>query len=241
LWKLFKLGKAFRRLGQRMGEAIEILTGRHGTILDRWFESEQLKSTWPPSQSSGPWPQPTMPGTAYVLFHHVMGETTAKRGVWGYVQGRHGGAKPGRWRPRAATLKVDIRCDAEVSRILVSNGSVTGVALANGQEFQAPIVARTSMPNLTFNRLLETKLLPPEFSEAINRIGYESASLKINVALSELRTPGLSRHHAGIAPSRTIHNLPRSGLHRTRLRRTPSTAGRRSSDAALAEWYVAAS
>jgi len=33
-----------------------------------------------------------------------------------------------------------------------------------------PIVASNVDANLTFNRLLETKLLPPEFSEAINRI-----------------------------------------------------------------------
>ena len=32
-----------------------------------------------------------MPGTAYVLFHHVMGETNGKRGVWGYVRGGMGG------------------------------------------------------------------------------------------------------------------------------------------------------
>ncbi len=47
---------------------------------------------------------PSMPGTAYVLFHHVMGETDGKRGVWGYVRGGmggpHPGAGPGRARPR---------------------------------------------------------------------------------------------------------------------------------------------
>jgi len=39
---------------------------------------------------------------------------------------------------------------------------------------------------VTFNRLLDNRLLPPSFAEAVNRINYESASLKINVALSEL-------------------------------------------------------
>lgn len=32
-----------------------------------------------------------MPGTAYVLFHHVMGETNGKKGVWSYVRGGMGG------------------------------------------------------------------------------------------------------------------------------------------------------
>ena len=31
-----------------------------------------------------------MPGTAYVLFHHVMGECNGVRGVWGYVRGGMG-------------------------------------------------------------------------------------------------------------------------------------------------------
>src|SRR5947209_12691233 len=44
-WSLFKLGRSFRRLGAGMGEAIEILTGAARPILDRWFESDQLKST----------------------------------------------------------------------------------------------------------------------------------------------------------------------------------------------------
>ena len=34
---------------------------------------------------------PSMPGTAYVLFHHVMGECNGVRGVWGYVRGGMGG------------------------------------------------------------------------------------------------------------------------------------------------------
>ena len=34
---------------------------------------------------------PSMPGTAYVLFHHVMGECDGVRGVWGYVRGGMGG------------------------------------------------------------------------------------------------------------------------------------------------------
>src|SRR2546421_711946 len=43
LWKLFKLSRAFRKLGAGMSEALEILMGPARPILDRWFESEQLK------------------------------------------------------------------------------------------------------------------------------------------------------------------------------------------------------
>src|SRR6185312_4035259 len=45
LWNLFKLGRAFQKMGAGMSEAVEVLTGPARTILDRWFESEQLKGT----------------------------------------------------------------------------------------------------------------------------------------------------------------------------------------------------
>ena len=37
-------------------------------------------------------PAVACPGTAYVLFHHVMGECNGVRGVWGYVRGGMGDA-----------------------------------------------------------------------------------------------------------------------------------------------------
>ncbi len=91
LWTLFSLGRSFRRLGTGAGEAVEILTGAARTILDRWFESEELKATLATDAIIGAMASPSMPGTAYVLFHHVMGETNGKRGVWGYVRGGMGG------------------------------------------------------------------------------------------------------------------------------------------------------
>src|SRR5262249_34131192 len=46
LWRLFQLGRSFQKLGPSgMSEALEILTGPAKTVLDRWFESEQLKAT----------------------------------------------------------------------------------------------------------------------------------------------------------------------------------------------------
>ena len=168
-----------------MSEAIEILTGPARTILDRWFESEQLKVTLATDAIIGAFAAPSMPGTAYVLFHHVMGETNGKRGVWGYVKGGMGGltnALAG----AARDLKVDIRCNADVRQILAKDGEVGGVALADGSEYLSSVVASNADANITFNRLLDPKLLPEDFRSAIDRIDYKSASLKINVALSEL-------------------------------------------------------
>ena len=205
----FTLVRAFRRLGaDAAGETVEILTGAARTILDRWFESEELKATLATDAIIGAMASPSMPGTAYVLFHHVMGETNGKRGVWGYVRGGMGGltqALAGAARDLGAT----IRCNTEVARILVRDGRATGVALASGEEFHAPIVASNADARITFLHLVDPRLLPDDLVRSVERVGYESASLKINVALSELpdfrALPGLTPgpQHRG-----TIHICP---------------------------------
>jgi len=128
---------------------------------------------------------PSMAGTGYVLLHHVMGETGGKRGVWGYVRGGMGGLTQALARA-AGDLGVQIRRQAEVARIVVRDGRVTGVVLAGGDEYRAPVVASNADAHVTFRRLLDPGVLPAEFVAAVDRISYESASLKINVALAEL-------------------------------------------------------
>jgi phytoene dehydrogenase-like protein len=208
LWRLFRLGRAFQRMGAAMSEAVEVLTGPARTILDRWFESEQLKATLATDAIIGAMAAPSMPGTAYVLFHHVMGETNGKRGVWAYVKGGMGGLTQA-LASVARSLGVDIRTEADVRRIVIQGGAVAGVALANGDEFHASVVASNADANVTFNKLMDNHVLPPAFVEAINRIGYESASLKINVALSELPSfAALPGHEPGPQHYGTVHICP---------------------------------
>ena len=205
---LLGLGRSFRRLGDSASEVVEFLTGPARAILDRWFESAELKATLATDAIIGAMASPSTPGTGYVLFHHVMGETDGRRGVWGYVRGGMGGLTQALARA-ARDLGVEIRCDAEVARIVVREGRVTGVALASGEEHRAPVVASNADAHVTFLRLLAPEALPPAFRAAVERISYESASLKINVALAELpdfaacpgRTPG--PQHRG-----TIHLCP---------------------------------
>jgi phytoene dehydrogenase-like protein len=208
LWKLAGLGRKFLKLKKSGPAVLDILTGSATSILDRWFESEQLKVTLATDAVIGAFASPSMPGTAYVLFHHVMGECNGARGVWGYVRGGMGGisnAIAAAARQRGA----EIRTSAEVARILTSNGQVTGVALRGGTEFRSNRVASNADANVTFLKLLGEKELPDDFVAAIKRIDYNSPTLKINVALSELpdfkALPGAKAgpHHRG-----TIHICP---------------------------------
>jgi phytoene dehydrogenase-like protein len=143
-----------------------------------------------------------------VLFHHVMGETDGKRGVWGYVRGGMGGLTQA-LAASARRLGATIRCEAEVARILVRNGRVTGVALASGEEFHAPIVASNADARVTFLHLLAPRDLPDDLVQAVERISYDSASLKINVALAELPDfRALPGRTAGPQHRGTIHICP---------------------------------
>ncbi len=208
LFQMGKMGKALQRLGPAMGEAIEVLTGAARPILDRWFESEQLKGTIATDAIIGAFMAPSMPGTAYVLFHHVMGETNGKRGVWSYVKGGMGGLTQAIARA-AMDLGVEIRTEAEVAKILTKNGSVTGVALTNGDEFAAKKVASGVDCHLTFQKFLDPATLPPAFNDAVARISYSSASCKINVALERLPSfSALPGHDAGPQHRGTVHLCP---------------------------------
>ena len=205
---MLSLGRAFRRLGDGTGEAVEILTGAARPILDRWFESEELKGTLATDAVIGAMASPSMQGTAYVLFHHVMGEGGGKRGVWGYVRGGMGGLTQA-LAAVARDLGAEIRCDAEVARILVRDGRAVGVALTSGDEYSAPIVASNADANVTFLRLLERSALPEAFVADVERISYASASLKINVALAELPSfRALPGTEPGPQHRGTIHICP---------------------------------
>jgi phytoene dehydrogenase-like protein len=203
-----KMGRALQRLRLGMGEAIEVLTGAARPILDRWFESEQLKGTIATDAIIGAFMAPSMPGTAYVLFHHVMGETNGKRGVWSYVRGGMGGLTQA-LAQAAKSGGVEIKTDAEVAKILTRNGRVRGVALTNGDEFAARRVASGVDCHVTFERLVDAHDLPEDFRAAVARISYSSASCKINVALERLPSfTALPGNEPGPQHFGTVHLCP---------------------------------
>jgi phytoene dehydrogenase-like protein len=207
LWRLGKIGWRFRKLGKDAAAAVEVLTGAARPILDRWFESEQLKVTLATDAIIGAFAAPSMPGTAYVLFHHVMGECEGIRGVWGYVRGGMGGIASA----LAASAKAhgaEIRTNAPVAKLLVRGGRCEGVVLADGTEIRAKIVASNADCNVTFLKLCDPKELPDDFVAAIKSIDYSSASLKINVLLSEL--PDFTARPGSPGPQHrgTIHICP---------------------------------
>jgi phytoene dehydrogenase-like protein len=216
LWQLAKLAWRFARLGRSGPAAFEILTGAASTILNRWFESEQLKVTLATDAIIGAMASPSLPGTAYVLFHHVMGECNGVRGVWSYVRGGMGGIS----NALAAAARqhgAEIRLNTPVTKILVSGDRAQGVVLADGTEIRAARIASNADAHVTFLKLMDPRELPTDFVAAVRAIDYTSPSLKINVALSELPNfsclPGAApspQHHGTIHISPTFDYIERA-------------------------------
>jgi phytoene dehydrogenase-like protein len=207
LWRLLRTGWRFLRLGADGPRAVEVLTGSARTILDRWFESDELKATLATDAIIGAMASPSTPGTAYVLFHHVMGECDGARGVWGYVRGGMGSLSEA-LAAAARARGAEIRTGARVARVLLRGGRAEGVALADGTEIRARRVVSNADATATLLGLVGAEHLPPEAAEAVRAIDYSSASLKINLALSEL--PDFSALPGAPGPQHrgTIHVCP---------------------------------
>ncbi len=185
LARLGRIAWRFRRLGRAVGaEAIDVLTGAARPILDRWFESDQLKVTIATDAVIGAYASPSTPGTAYVLFHHVMGECDGVRGVWGYVRGGMGRIADS-LAAAARSNGAEVRTNAAVAKVDVRDGRAVGVVLDDGTEIKSRAVASCADAHVTFTRLVSPAELPADFNAAVARVDYSSATVKINVALSE--------------------------------------------------------
>jgi phytoene dehydrogenase-like protein len=203
-----RLARSVQRLGASMSEVLEVLTGAARPILDRWFQSEQLKATLATDAIIGAMMSPSMPGTAYVLFHHVMGETNGRKGVWAYMRGGMGNITQALAKA-AKDFGAEIRTDAEVTKIVTRGRKAAGVVLENGDEIAARQIASGVDMHHTFERFIDSAVLPPDFRESVASISYDSASLKINAAIDRLPNftafPG---HEAGPQHHGTVHLCP---------------------------------
>lgn len=181
----YNLHQSLKQLGETLPEAIELLTGAALPILDRWFESDILKATLATDAIIGTFQPPSAPGTAYVLLHHVMGSAGGARGVWGYVEGGMGALSQA-MAASAQDAGVEIRTGVTVEEILITDQRTTGIQLSNGETIPTRCIASNADAHVTFEKLIPQGTLPESFQSAVSRIDYSSASMKINVAVSEL-------------------------------------------------------
>jgi phytoene dehydrogenase-like protein len=201
-----KAGWAMRKLGTRgVADVTRLFTMSLSELLDRWFESEQMKTIMMVDGLIGQWSGPDEPGTAYVLLHHAIGGVgggDSHTVNWGFPRGGMGTVSES-IRDAAISFGCEVRTQARVEKILVENGRAVGVALDTGEELRAPVVVSCVHPKVGFLDLVDRRELPEDFVFDIERWKSRSGVVKINVALSELPNftadPGtnLQDHHTG--------------------------------------------
>jgi phytoene dehydrogenase-like protein len=184
-------------------EATRLFTMSIADVLDRWFESPELKGALAVNGIIGTWAGPDEPGTAYVMMHHTIGDVgDGQLGSWGFPIGGMGAVSEACARS-ARSFGCEIRTEAPVERITTRGGRVTGVVLRGGEELRASTVMAATHPQITFLRQLDRNELPAEFVRDLEAWRSRSGVVKVNVALGELpdfiADPGTQQHarHTG--------------------------------------------
>ena len=181
-----------------------LLFGSVADFLDRYFESDEIKGPLSTGGVIGSNLGPRSPGSAYVKFHHLLGNLDGHRGGWGYVRGGMGAianaiARSGR------DHGVEILTDAEVAEIDLDNGRATGVRLTDGRRIAADRIVSTADPTRTFLGMVNERDLPGPFVEGIKAMKTKGSVVKVLLGLGELpdftACPGISvgpQHTGGI-------------------------------------------
>ncbi len=184
--EMLYLGKEFRKLGeQAIYDTLRFYTMSIADFLGEYFESDLIKAHLSGSGIIGTALGVHSPGTAYVLLHHYMGDVDGSIGSWGFARGGMGAVS----HAIASAFKAhggEIITDAPVERVLVRHGKVTGVALANGNEYHAKIVVSNLDPKRTYTKLFDDKDLSPAFMKRARNFKIRGSSGKLNIALDGL-------------------------------------------------------
>ena len=157
-----------------------ILFGSVFAMLDEYFESEQVKAVFGPSQNNAP---------LHYARHHT-GRFGNKR-YRGIAEGGMGAVSQSMAKA-ARSHGVAIQTEAQVQKVLVERGKAVGVVLKDGQEIRASAVVSNADPKRTFLGMVDGDELPAGFQARVRALKNSTSSLKLHVALSE--APDLSRY-----------------------------------------------
>jgi len=184
LWNMLRAGRKFRALGRKDG--YRLLRWSPMAVADlvhEWFESELLCATLAAPGVSGTMFGPRSAGSALVLMmreaHQRLGDHASR------VRGGPGVLTQG-MASAATAAGATIRTRAEVERVVLTNGRVTGVALAGGEQVDARAVVSAVDPKTTFLRLVDPIDLTPDFLTKIGNYRAAGTVAKVNLALSAL-------------------------------------------------------
>jgi phytoene dehydrogenase-like protein len=190
LWDVAKLAWSLRKEYDQatVADVTRLFTMSAHDLLDRWFETPQMKGFMSVNGIIGTWSGPDAPGTAYVLMHHSVGDIgDGEVASWGFMEGGMGAVAKA-CEDSARFFGAEVRLNAPVAKIRTVNGRAAGVILDDGEELRAPVVVTTCHPKITFLRQLDRHELPDAFVHDIEHWKTRSGTVKVNLAISKLPT-----------------------------------------------------
>jgi phytoene dehydrogenase-like protein len=185
LWNLLKTGRSVRSLGK--AGIFDLLRWGPMAVADfvaEFFETELLRAVIAArgifGTALGPW---SAGSTAVLLLRaaadaHPVGSAAFPRGGLGSFT--HALAES------AKQAGAEIRTDAEVRHILVKDGAVSGIVLADGEEIAVEAVVSGVDPKRTFFNLIDPSQLDPTFANRIKNFRANGTVAKVNLALGGL-------------------------------------------------------
>jgi phytoene dehydrogenase-like protein len=182
---LLTLGRDLAGLSTRETRIVhDFATRSAGEILDRHFEGDLAKALFGFDGVVGNFASPFSPGTAYVLLHHLFGEAAGVEGAWGHAIGGMGSITQAM--AKACREKgVEILLNTPVEELIIERGRTAGV-VAGSKAWRTSTVVSGVNPKLLFDRLVPPDALDPDVARRMRGWRCESATFRINVALSEL-------------------------------------------------------
>ncbi len=187
-------------------------------LLDAWFENAHVKAALAFDAVVGNFASPRAPGTAYGLLHHVIGELDGVRGAWGHAIGGMGAITQAMLR-EALALGVEVETESEVNEVLVEDNRAAGVVLEGGRTCEGRAIAANVAPKNLYLDLVPATHLAEDFRRRIQGTRAESATLRMNVALTELPdftcrpgTEAADHHRSGIVIGPTLDYLENAYL-----------------------------
>ena len=178
-------------------------------LLDEFFESDEVKAMLATATTIGLPAGPKTPGTALMLGHMLLHEINGVKQTFGYSKGGMGGIAQA-LAGAAGHYGATIQTRATVRQILTKDGRAVGVELTGGRRVMARAILANVDVKTTFERLVSSDALDPEFLAQVRRIKATGVVTKVNCLLAELPNftarPGktVQPHHKGyldICPS----------------------------------------
>ncbi len=180
-----KLGWRAKQLSlAAQGDLLDFFTKSAAEVLDRYFENETVKALFAFDAVVGNFSSPYLPGSAYILLHHVFGEAAGVNGAWGHAIGGMGSITQA-MKKACVAEGVEIQTSVVVTAVLSDANGVTGIA-TDEQTFTAPIVTSSVHPKILFQKLLPASEVPANLRKRIASYQSHSGTFRMNVALSAL-------------------------------------------------------